>query len=225
MPQVKISDAVLVTPHFTWANVTNQDTYVYWLGVDADLKFDAVSAWATAIYNGGEIDGMGAPDTDISAFLFAAGADAGIVHGQAFYASGDDDAADNDIDSFVTIGAGNGTYGTSYYWSEILGDGIFDYTVPGGTLGDHITNIWAANVGVTLKPMDKLTANFDVWYAALAEDNAAGDNELGLEFDGRLSYMLLDNLKADVVFAYLVAGDALGDEDVMEGGLQLSLSF
>ncbi len=94
-----------------------------------------------------------------------------------------------------------------------------------GTLGDHISNIWAANVGVTLKPMDKLTANFDVWYAALAEDNAAGDNELGLEFDGRLSYMLLENLKADLVFAYLVAGDALGDEDVMEGGLQLSLSF
>ncbi len=91
MPQVSISDAVMVTPHFTWANVTSQDTYIYWLGVDADLKFDAVSAWATGIYNGGTIDGMGAADTDISAYLFAAGADAGIVHGQAFYASGDDD--------------------------------------------------------------------------------------------------------------------------------------
>ncbi len=121
-------------------------------------------------------------------------------------------------------------YGTSYYWSEILGDGIFDYAVPDGTLGDHISNIWAANVGVTVKPMDKLTASLDVWYAQLAEDNALGNNELGLEFDGKVSYELLDNLSADVVFAYLVAGDAFdtatsSSQDIMEGGVQLSLKF
>ncbi len=50
-----------------------------------------------------------AADKDISAFLIAAGADAGIVHGQAFYSSGDDDNTDNDIDSYVTIGSGNGS--------------------------------------------------------------------------------------------------------------------
>ncbi len=133
----------------------------------------------------------------------------------------------------VTIGSGNGTYGTSYYWSEILGDGIFDYKVPDGTLGDHISNIWAANVGVTLKPMDKMTVSFDAWYAQLveaiakptvADPNNTEDN-LGLEFDGKLSYELMDNLNADLVFAYLFAGDAIGSDDIMEGGVQLSLKF
>ena len=61
--------------------------------------------------------------------------------------------------------------------------GIFDQVPQTGLLPDHISNIWAANVGVTLKPADKMTLNLDAWYAALAENNLAGDGELGLEFD------------------------------------------
>ena len=53
-----------------------------------------------------------------------------------------------------------------------MGLGIFDNDASQGSPGDDITNIWAANVGVTIKPMDKLTFNFDAWYAQLAEDNA-----------------------------------------------------
>ena len=57
-----------------------------------------------------------------------------------------------------------------------------------------------------------------------------GNKELGVELDGKLSYAIMDNLNADLVFAYLFAGDsfdtpAYSDEDIMEGGLQLSLSF
>ena len=35
----------------------------------------------------------------------------------------------------------------------------------------------------------------------------------------------MDNLTADFIAAYLFAGDATGDDDVFEGGLQLSLKF
>jgi hypothetical protein len=73
--------------------------------------------------------------------------------------------------------------------------------------------------------MDKLKITGDVWYASLAEDNATGDTELGVEFDGIVSYSIYDNLTADAVFAYLLSGDATGEEDVMEGGLRLSLKF
>jgi hypothetical protein len=69
-----------------------------------------------------------------------------------------------------------------------------------------------------------LTTTFDVWYAELAED-VAGEDELGLEFDAKVTYALEDNLNVDFIFAYLVAGDATGDDDVMEGGVQLSLAF
>ena len=73
--------------------------------------------------------------------------------------------------------------------------------------------------------MDKLTLDFDAWYAMLAENNIDGEDELGVEFDGKLTYALMDDLNADFVFAYLIAGDATGPEDVMEGGVRLSLKF
>jgi hypothetical protein len=170
------------------------------------MKMDAVSLWGTFIYNGYTI-----MDVDGDAFLVAAGADAGIAHGQAFYATGDD--------AFVVAP------GASYYWSEILGLGVFDNTAPDGSPANGITNIAAFNAGVTLKPMDKIKVDADVWYAMLDEDNANGDNELGLEFDGKLTYALMDNLSAEFILAYLVAGDAIGDDDVFEGGVRVSLKF
>jgi len=205
--------------HATWLNVTSSDEEYYWLGLDIDFKFDAVSAWMTGIYEGG--DTGTANNNDKSAWLFGAGANAGIVHGEAFYASGDDD------------GTGEQTFTSpspSHYWSEIMGLGTFDLNSAKvqGTPGDNISNVWAANVGVTVKPVDKLTLDFDVWYAQLAEEmliNGNMEDELGLEFDGKLTYQIMDNLTGKLVFAYLVAGDAVGDEDVMEGGAQLSLSF
>lgn len=215
MPQINLSDTMKLTPHATYVVGTSDiDTDLYWLGVDLDMKFDAVSAWATAIYNGGE-----AGDADIEGFLGAVGAEAGIVHGQAFYATGDEDPDADDYDAFVSAP------GSSYYWSEIMGLGVFDNNASNGSNADNITNIWAANLGVTLKPADKMTFVFDVWYASLAEENVYGDDTLGLEFDGKLTYKLEDNLNLDFIFAYLVADDATGDEDVMEGGVRVSLSF
>jgi hypothetical protein len=78
--------------------------------------------------------------------------------------------------------------------------------------------------------MDKMKIDFDVWYAELAEAQLSSvsgrlEDELGLELDGKLTYNMMDNLKAEFVFAYLFAGDAVGPEDVMEGGVQFSLAF
>jgi hypothetical protein len=106
-----------------------------------------------------------------------------------------------------------------------MGLGVFDNYAVNGSPSDDITNIWAGNVGVTIKPMDKLRIDADVWYASLAEDNAAGDTELGVEFDGKVGYNIYDNLTAEAIFAYLISGDAVGDEDVIEGGVRLSLKF
>jgi hypothetical protein len=222
MPTFKIGDNVTLTPHGTYYNITSEDTDIYYLGLDAEMKFDAVSAWFTGIYNGGQLK-----DVDVDAFLLAAGVDAGIVHGQAFYASGEE--AGGDIDGFIAAP------GSSYYWSEIMGLGIFDNKASAGSPDDNITNIAAFNVGVTVKPMDKLKVDFDVWYAMLAEDNLNGDDQLGLEFDAKVTYALMDNLNAEFVFAYLVADDATAvvtaagqpdnSEDVLEAGVRLSLSF
>lgn len=232
LASVKISDAVSLTPYFVYDAAdsgtmdTTEDVVVgigqpletvvtdstavgdidnWYVGADIDVKMDAVSLWGTLIYNGYEIQ-----DTDGDAYLVAAGADAGIAHGQAFYASGDD--------TFISAP------GQSYYWSEILGLGVFDNVGPGG-VENKISNVWAVNGGVTLKPMDKLKLDVDVWYAMLAEDNEFGEDELGLEFDGKVTYALMENLNAEFILAYLVAGDAVGDDDVFEGGVRVSLNF
>jgi hypothetical protein len=224
MPKFDINENISVQPHLTYANVTHQDSYLWYMGTDIDAKFDAVSVWGTLLHNGGQIDKAvtgGTSDADISAWLFAIGADAGIFHGQAFYATGDDDATDNDVDSFVVFS------GASYYWAEILGLGTFD-DAANNSMGDKISNIMAANLGVTLKPMDKLTLGFDAWYVQNDEKvltNGKMEDELGIELDTRLTYALMDNLKAEFVYAYLFAGDAMGNKDIQEAGVQLSLSF
>lgn len=221
--EVKVSDAMNVTPYFVYhsagSGVDEDGTAVgdidsYYLGADLDMKIDKIKAWGTLIYNGGEI-----MDDDISAFLVGAGVDAGLVHGQAFYATGDDDGADGDVEAFQSAP------GQEYYWSEIMGLGLFDNRPSAGSPGDYISNIAAFNAGVTLKPMDKLTVIGDIWYAFLAEENAAGDDDLGIEVDGKVKYKLMDNLTAEFVLAYLFAGDATGDEDVLESGIRVSLSF
>jgi hypothetical protein len=115
-----------------------------------------------------------------------------------------------------------------------MGYGVFDNNTSAGAPGDKISNIMALNVGVTLKPMDKLKLDFDVWYAALAEDNINGDTDLGIEFDAKASYKLMDDLTADFIVAYLMADDATTDpvnagpsnnEDPIEAGVRLSLKF
>lgn len=215
-PIIKISDMVTVTPHVAYETRTETKRDIYWVGAEVDVKMDAVSFWGMGLYNGGEVGG-----TDVNAFLLAAGVDAGIVHGNAFYASGDDDAADNDQEAFQTISP-------YYVWAEIMGPGMIDTNSSNNAPGGDLSNTWAANVGVTVAPMDKMSVSFDVWYAQLAEEIMVGasmEDELGLEFDGKVSYKIMDNLNADFVLAYLVSGDATGDEDAMEAALRLSLSF
>jgi hypothetical protein len=213
---IKVSDMLKVAPYFIAdMNSGSQSWDNYYFGADVDMKMDAASVWGTFIYNTYEID-RDAEGVDVEvdgdAFLVAGGVKAGMVRGQAFYASGDD--------KFIVPDGG------SYYWSEILGLGTFDWASPAGGPGDAISNVAAFGAGVTVKPADKISLDFDVWYAFLDEEDANGEDELGIEFDGKLTYALMDSLKLEAILAYLVAGDAAnGGEDAFEGGVQLSLSF
>jgi len=217
-PTFSAGEGVSVTPIFVYDN--NQSNWDnYYLGVDVDAKMDAASFWGTFYYNFGTIDPTDTDiDLDINAWLFAVGGSTGPVHGQFFYASGDDDGRDDKVESFVSAP------GQSYYWAEIMGYGTFDNQVSNGSPGDAISNVWAGNLGFKVKPMDQLTLVGDIWYASLAE-SVLDDKELGWELDLKATYALMDNLKLDVVAAYLFAGDATGDKDPVEVGARLSLSF
>jgi hypothetical protein len=212
----------------------NDGVSLFWLGANADFTLGAFNLWLTGAYLGGTIDFDDRKDVDAAAYAVGAGASVPLgpasLHGQAFYWSGDDRPDDNDAEAF--FGAG----GESYYWAEILGAGTFDKQVGAGG-GTNASNLWAANIGATIQPMEKLSLTGDLWYASLVEDNANNDKELGLEIDLKASYQLVEGLTMDIVGAYLFADDAVisddaiaagrqsNDEDPWEVGTRLSLSW
>ena len=212
-----------------WAPLSgNKEVKVWLAGVDADVKLGAGSFWFTGIYEGGDVE-LVAPagkSVDVQAYLLALGGTFNMgpadVHGQIFYATGDDRTSE-DYEAFFI------PKGQSYYWAEIMGFGIFDNQASTGSCADQIGNIMAANIGVGFKVSDSLKLTADLWYAKLAEDNAKGDSDLGTEIDLVLTYSLMKNLNLDVVAAYLFAGDATykgaNDKDAYEIGTRLSFRF
>jgi hypothetical protein len=220
--------SIMVNPYllYEWNNL-GADNDQYWLGVDLDFKIQNFGLWVTGIYNFGDED----PDTSISAYLAGLGFNVPIggfgINGEIWYATGDDDAADDKQKAFQP------PPGSSYYWSEIMGLGIFDNQASFGSPDDNITNILAANIGVDFKFSDQFGLAADLWYAQLNEDDANGNTDLGTEIDIVLSYMLIENLKLEVVGAYLFAGDASNEfagagadtADPYEFGLRTSFSF
>jgi len=211
---------------------------IYWLGVNADFPLGPVTIWATGIYQGGSIDNDDAvnpagEDVDIKAYLLAAGASMKLggvdLRGQAFWASGDDDA-DDDWEAFFGIGGGG--VGWAYYWAEIMGLGIYDNRTSAGSPGGDVSNLWAANIGATIRPIEKLSLAADLWYAQLVEKETGPgqEDDLGVEIDLVATYQLIEGLNLDVFGAYLFAGDATSQtgnnkDDPYEIGTRLSLSF
>jgi len=240
-PTFNIGDMLSITPaaYYVYSknagawDATLEEMKMFYLGLDADADFGAGSAWFTFLYQGGDADLVGGANSiDYSGYLVALGGnfDLGMfgIHGQGFYATGDDDPTDNDVETFFVPA------GQSYYWAEIMGLGIFDRNKSRNAPGDKISNVWAGNLGATVKPMDKLKVTLDLWYAALAEDTTTltgeKDDSLGTEVDLVVTYQLVQNLNLDVVGAYLFAGDATtldsnDDANPYEVGARLSLSF
>ena len=213
-----------------WPMTTgNKSLNVYFVGLDADVKFGGGSSvWFTGLYEGGSADLITGGDVDVKAHLLALGGTfqmgAFDVHGQAFWATGDDQSTKGDYEAFFV------PRGQMYYWSEIMGYGLVDNQASKNSPADKISNIKAFNVGVGFKASDKLSFKADVWHARLVEDTAtAKSGALGTEIDLRMTYELLKNLKLDLVGAYLFAGSATysgpGEENPYELVGQLSFSF
>jgi hypothetical protein len=216
-------DAFKIAPSITYDDQADGDS-MWFLGVDADGNAGALGYWATLIYEGGE-----SGEDDRSAFLVDFGVSVGLsdafgIHAEAFYATGDDDATDDDLNAFTSIP------GQSHYWSEIMGYGLIDMDVSDGSCADGITDILAANLGVSFGVTEKLTLGADIWWAQLAEDDANGEKDLGTEIDLSAGYTIVEGLKLDMVAAYLLAGDATtggvaDDANPFELGAQFSISF
>ncbi len=221
------------------------DAYLVTFGLDFDMTFDKWGLWFTGFGQTGEVEdvvfiGEDEEDLDLEGWLFAVGGNVGFgevgflgdfgLHSEFFIASGDDDLDDDDWEAVVN------PFG-SYYWSEIMGYGILDNESSAGSPADKISNIWAVNLGVDMKPLDKLKIAIDMWYAELLEDEQRlnEEDELGFELNGVITYELVEGLNLDLIGAYLWADDGTStaldkdgddnEEDPYEYGVRLSLSF
>jgi hypothetical protein len=219
-----------------------------------DLGATGIMQFGTARVNTGAIalartGYSGATNTDVQAcvhgYLFDlfGGVNLGPanIHAKGIYASGMEhyDTSGN-VNQFFTFGPSAG-WGSSYYWAEIMGLGIVDNTAPMGAPGDKMTNLEVVNFGASYKLLADLKFSADLWYAKHVANvtiaTPAGQDQkyasgLGTELDLVATYTIVDNLKLDLIGAYLWAGDCItkasdpnGSANPVELAAQLSLAF
>jgi len=149
-------------------------------GLEYDGKIDIFDFGATGIFQFGDASVpkavYGTDKTNFKGMLFDAfgGVNLGPanIHIKGIYSSGQKhtDSYDN-INQFVTIGPKD-SWGSSYYWAEIMGEGLIDNQQPIGAPGDKISNVYIGNLGASYKLLTSLKFSADVWYAKHVEDVA-----------------------------------------------------
>jgi hypothetical protein len=216
-------------------------------GLEFDGKANIFDYGATAIYQWGTVDTKywGRDKLNVNAYLFDlfGGVNLGPanIHAKGIYSSGTtkDDPKSGDWKAFINPGKKELT-GASYYWAEIMGDGIVDNVSPVGSPGDKISNLWIGNLGGSYKLLADLKFSADLWYAKRAEDvllaSPVGQpqygSDLGTELDLVATYTIVDNLRLDLIGAYLWAGNCIthavsptGSTNPIELAAQFSLAF
>ncbi|MBI5590973.1 MAG: hypothetical protein HY881_10875 [Deltaproteobacteria bacterium] len=223
-------------------------------GLEYDGKFDIFTVGATAIGEAGDVTVRPAlannhDKINLKGYLFdlRGGVDLGPanIHAKGIYASGDgknDFAKTGDDYGFFVPGYNNNVGGNinnfdQANWAEIMGCGMFDYQFPNGALGTQISNAIIGGLGGSYKLIQDLKFSADLWYAQAADSiymptTKSNSDYYGTELDLKATYMLVDNLKLDLVGAYLWAGDVISKStsannsaNPIEIGAQMSLAF
>ncbi len=205
---------------------TDNGISLFSLGVDGNVEFNRFYVNWDLIYQMGEIEDTDftefasgtnrSGDFDVNAYLFHF--DVGANWGKFnikytfWYASGDDDPADDEFGAFLSTDVDitdsiilfEGNFADDNYFTER------PYIADKGFIMNRI--------GIDYMMTDKLTLGGALLYMLTAEDfeytaAATGENvsnnELGLEFDVYCKYNLYKNLELAWNAGYLLAGDAL----------------
>jgi len=191
-------------------NISSGDMDIYTIGVDGSFgSGDFFLNW-DLIYEGGTFNNKSSKDLDLSAFL--AHADLGMKLGKGkitytvWYASGDDDPTDGDIDNFMSTDV-------DFFDSIIFFEGGYsddDYFTEAPYLLDK--GLFLNKLAYDHKVDDKLKFGVSALYLMTAEDlEWAGhkDDKLGIELDGYVSYMIYPNCEFAVNAGYLIADDGM----------------
>jgi hypothetical protein len=198
---------------------------MYYLGFDFDANLGDVSVWFTGLYQAGSAN-LGEPlkndmdygSVDFSGIAALGGGSLNIgkitLSGQLFYASGDSDLYDDKYEQFIPAEAGY------YYWSEIMGLGSNDDSIP-NNLNWALNNIMGGGGTASFCATEEMTVKFGLWYAAAVEDFIGNNTnklveaaDYGTEVNAIVNYSLMENLSLSFIGAYVMAGDAMTEENV-----------
>jgi hypothetical protein len=230
------------------------DFNIYHVGVDGGFESGNFFVNWDLIYQSGDLDnvtftdsaGTATPNTSVDLSAFYARASAGLKMG-AFkftytlaYASGDDDGTDKDFKGYVAVDVDNfdgvvlfeGGYTDDNYFTEryyVLDKGMFM-----NKLALDYTASEKLKVGAALLYM--LTAE-DIKYTEAVNGTSVASDEIGLELNAYISYMLYKNVEFAINAGYLLAGDAMdyfeeakiqngsSDEDIFRSTARIRYKF
>ncbi len=153
----------------------------------------------------------------------------------AFYASGDDNLADNDAEAFLGTARGTGIdfnpfqILTGDYMNILNGDNPL---APGIRSDVANAGVWAVQGYASFAMSPALSLSGYVGYAAANEEPTGYDSDYGIEAGIGMGYKLMDNLTYNAHFSYLFTGDffkegipALETHDVYLLAHALSMKF
>ncbi len=201
-------------------NFGNDKYNIYTIGTDGSFATptgfgNAFLNWdlmyqGGAVNNGGDnIWGQNVTSQDVSAYF--AHADLGVNIGKAkltyttWYASGDDDPTDNNIDNFMPTDI-------DIFQSVVLQEGGYtddNYFTEADVILDK--GMYVNKLAADFKATDKTTLGAAYLYLRTAQDLKVANSslELGHEFDAYVSHKLFPNVEVAVNAGYLISGDAM----------------
>jgi hypothetical protein len=217
------------------------DLSLYTLGIDGSLttptSFGNVFLNWDLIYQGGSLDDN-TVNRDVSAYLahLDLGANLGKIRltYTGWYASGDDNPADGDVENFMSTDVDR--FDSIIFFETYTDDNAF-------TEAPHILDkgLWFNKLALDYKHSDKLKLGAAVLYLETAEDLTIGggkkESKLGTEIDAYVSYMLYPNTEIAINAGYLFADDGMdafeiaaqqdgkSDSDVFRSTARVRYSF
>ncbi len=227
------------------------DLDIYTMGVTGNFNINNLFFNGDFIYQGGSIDNAtyvnqdgvssAAHDYDVSAFFAHVDVGAKIgatkITGTYWYASGDDDPTDDNIDAYMATDVDMGA-------SMVIMEGhptSDDYFTERPYILDKGMHLF--KLAVDNKVSDKLKVGGALLYMMTAEDitytgangQAFADDSVGTEVDAYVKYKLYPDVTLSMNFGYLFTGDAMdyfendlngsADEDIYTVGARLRYKF
>jgi len=205
--------------------LTGYDVDLYTFGVDGALQHDAFFASWDLLYQTGDL----AEAFDFGGYL--AHVEAGMQLGRGeltytfWYASGDDNAADGDMDAFMATDCDTKGKASSVVLFEGYTTDDYFSAVPYIQDKGLILN----RIGYDYTLSDKLTIGCAALYLMTAEDlgndtdadgkvDQFGDDSIGFEVDAYMVYSIYPGLEFALQGGYLAAGDAMDFYEAEQDG-------